>query len=490
MKKRVLFGCSIVLAINTWAQAPEIFRYQGRLVEGTNLVNATLPMSFKLYDAPSSGNLLYEDSSSVLVVDGLYATDIGDNTVFGSLAKALTNTAVYLELTVDGETLSPRERLVSVPYALNTKADPTPAGTIVFSETHPNPELEAQGYSLYYEDVLTADWEAVDNSPYFDSYSGKVFGFGNQLGILSANPESKVYLTDNGKSWDEGNCPIYFGGYSPKIAEFNDVLYFFSSDYGNVACSTADLQTWTTWTNAFSTNMYDTFYVDEVVVFKDALWAFVRNSYPSNFVMRSTDGMSWTQMSSGPWGDLSMSGEVIASDEKLLVSSVEPLSYSNHVWSSTDGISWSMSTTATPSYMQSTELVFHENALWSFFQNASYTGGECWKSLNDGDSWSLVTTNLPNYTIMGRYRVATHADKLWIWGNDSMAMRGAVLWSTDAISGQTSLDCGNMGESATLVSLPNGRLWFYKGNDALGGPSFYFIGGPKKLDGLYYYRKD
>lgn len=122
MRKWIVTGIAITAALNLWAQAPEMFRYQGRLVNGTNLVNATLPMSFKLYDSQSGGNLLYEDSSSVLVVDGLYSTTIGDNTVFGSLTNAMTNAAVYLDLTVNGETLSPRERLVSVPYALNASA--------------------------------------------------------------------------------------------------------------------------------------------------------------------------------------------------------------------------------------------------------------------------------------------------------------------------------------------------------------------------------
>jgi hypothetical protein len=124
MKKWIVTGIAITAALNLWAQAPEMFRYQGRLVDGTNLVNATLPMSFKLYDSLSGGNLLYEDSSAVLVVDGLYSTMIGDNTVCGSLTNAMTNAAVYLELTVNGETLLPRERLVSVPYALNA-GEPT-----------------------------------------------------------------------------------------------------------------------------------------------------------------------------------------------------------------------------------------------------------------------------------------------------------------------------------------------------------------------------
>lgn len=127
MKKWIVTGIAVSTALNLRAQAPEMFRYQGRLVDGTNLVNATLPMSFKLYDALSGGNKLYEDSAAVTVVDGLYSTMIGDDTVFGSLTNALTNATVCLELTVNGTALSPRERLVSVPYALNVPA-PAPNG--------------------------------------------------------------------------------------------------------------------------------------------------------------------------------------------------------------------------------------------------------------------------------------------------------------------------------------------------------------------------
>lgn len=120
--KMKMFWFSVIaaLTVNVRAQVPEMFRYQGRLVEGTNLVNATLPMSFKLYDAPTNGILYYEDSNSVLVVDGLYSAILGEHTVSGSLTNAIARAAVYLELTVNGETLSPRERLFSVPYALNT----------------------------------------------------------------------------------------------------------------------------------------------------------------------------------------------------------------------------------------------------------------------------------------------------------------------------------------------------------------------------------
>ncbi len=100
------------------AQVPNQINYQGRLVDGTNLVNGSVGMSLKLYNVASGGTALYEDFSLVNVVDGLYSTFIGDNTVSGSLTNALTNSSVYVEVVVNSNTLTPRERLASVAYAL------------------------------------------------------------------------------------------------------------------------------------------------------------------------------------------------------------------------------------------------------------------------------------------------------------------------------------------------------------------------------------
>lgn len=483
--KKLLFGLSIIaLVMSAGAQAPEMFRYQGRVVDGANLVNATLPMSFKLYDAQSAGSLLYEDSSSVLVVDGLYATYIGDNTVSGSLVDALTHPAVYLELTIDGETLSPREQIVSVPYAMNA----TPSGTIVLSETYPNPELEAQGYSLYYEDVTQAGWEKVE-FPSMQVMSAFNFGYGNHLGVLvdEGMGESTVYLTENGIFWDEKTCPIGFDSmYGPEIIEYNNTLFFFGE---TESCSTTDLETWNTWTNSFSTNEMESFYIDEIEVFNDALWAFIHDMSSSNQVMRSTDGTNWTKMSDVPWAsDMPGAGfDVIASPETLWVDATDSITYSNHIWSSTDGISWSKSATTTPgSSMSSRELLCHDNALWGFVIDMM-DGNTCWKSLDNGNNWALVSTNLPAYSDggMGGPEVISHENKLWFCSGDGL-MVGTVLWSTNAVDWNGSLSAS----VHELISLPNGRLWGYEAANWQSGIQFRYIGGPKVDDGLYYYRKD
>lgn len=100
------------------AEVPELINYQARLVEGANLVNGAQPILFTLYNTESGGTPLYQETQTVNIVDGLYAAAIGaSNDAPGALSSVLTNEEVYLEVTVDGETLSPRERLMAVPYA-------------------------------------------------------------------------------------------------------------------------------------------------------------------------------------------------------------------------------------------------------------------------------------------------------------------------------------------------------------------------------------
>ena len=110
---------SLINPHTTLGQPPPFINYQGRLVDGTNLFNGTLSTLYlNLYSVPTGGTMLYSDESiNQPVVDGLYSTFIGDGSVFGNLDTALTNLQVWLEVVVNGTPLTPRERLVSVPYA-------------------------------------------------------------------------------------------------------------------------------------------------------------------------------------------------------------------------------------------------------------------------------------------------------------------------------------------------------------------------------------
>ena len=166
------------LVTSSSAQVPNVINYQGRLVDGTNLVNGTVGLSLRIYAKNgASYDLLYEDSNEVAVVDGLYATLIGDNTTFGNLATALAvPLEMYVEVAVNGTALSPRERLAAVAYAMKTtESDPLwtaqktgyATGTPVYAEADPLWTAAKSGYAtgtpLYVFAETDPLWAAASN---------------------------------------------------------------------------------------------------------------------------------------------------------------------------------------------------------------------------------------------------------------------------------------------------------------------------------------
>lgn len=184
MNSRQFFVWSVGL-VAAWAasaQVPQLIAYQGRLANGTNLVNGTVGLSLRLFNVPAGGTSVYEDSNSVAVVDGLYATFLGDNTTSGSLSAALTNVSLWIEPAVNGVALSPREKVASVAYALvadgvrvggvsaamlaagaassNLQAggqSAVPAGGIVLATTSNDANLIANGFTAIGATVVSQD---------------------------------------------------------------------------------------------------------------------------------------------------------------------------------------------------------------------------------------------------------------------------------------------------------------------------------------------
>lgn len=88
------------------------FTYQGRLLSGGAPANGSFNMTFALFDVASGGTALATvGPNSVAVANGLFnvVLDFGQN--FDGQAR-------WLEITVSGTTLSPRQPLTPSPYAL------------------------------------------------------------------------------------------------------------------------------------------------------------------------------------------------------------------------------------------------------------------------------------------------------------------------------------------------------------------------------------
>lgn len=132
-----LYAVGIRFAIGTpaasAASAPNIIGYQGRVLNanGVPFSDPSITMIFRLYDASSGGTCLWSNSSatcasatgmSVSLIDGLFAVELGDTADgFAAISDSLfaDNATVYLQVTIGGETLSPRTQLLASPYALN-----------------------------------------------------------------------------------------------------------------------------------------------------------------------------------------------------------------------------------------------------------------------------------------------------------------------------------------------------------------------------------
>lgn len=106
-------------SVNVPGPSATTINYQGRLAapDGTPK-NGTFGMSFAIYDAASGGNVVWgaESHTAVPVTDGLFNIGLGSQTS-GGIPTTVWNGDRYLQITVGGETLTPRELIRSVPVA-------------------------------------------------------------------------------------------------------------------------------------------------------------------------------------------------------------------------------------------------------------------------------------------------------------------------------------------------------------------------------------
>lgn len=107
----ILIICSVSIA-----QIPRTMNYQAKLTDtGGVALNGDHSVTFKLWDAVTGGNNIWWETKTVTVTNGLFDEELdlsingGDTLKFGR--------PYWMELTINGETLSPREKLAPVSYA-------------------------------------------------------------------------------------------------------------------------------------------------------------------------------------------------------------------------------------------------------------------------------------------------------------------------------------------------------------------------------------
>ena len=104
----------VVFTTSAFAQAPQLINFQAQV---DNLPTTTTPVIFSIFDSETGGTALWSENQSIISSTGIIQVLLGSENAFPDNLFA-SDGERYLELNVNGETLSPRFKLTSVSYAL------------------------------------------------------------------------------------------------------------------------------------------------------------------------------------------------------------------------------------------------------------------------------------------------------------------------------------------------------------------------------------
>lgn len=117
----ILMAVALIVPSTGFSSVPGQVNFQGMLEDNNGQpVTGSVNLDFALYDALTNGTQLWAESQSgVSVSSGIYSVALGSVTPLTS--AVLDSGSVFLEITVEGEVLSPRQQLLAVPYALKAE---------------------------------------------------------------------------------------------------------------------------------------------------------------------------------------------------------------------------------------------------------------------------------------------------------------------------------------------------------------------------------
>ncbi|MDE2290719.1 MAG: hypothetical protein KGL53_01445 [Elusimicrobia bacterium] len=127
--RRLLSACAAALlsVSAAGAAAPGTMEVQGRLLDpatGAPRTQSSVDITSSLYDAPTGGTLLWSEGPiTQTLTHGVFDAELGESVPLSS--SVFQGGDAWLEMKVETETLSPRQRLAAQPWALRAAAADT-----------------------------------------------------------------------------------------------------------------------------------------------------------------------------------------------------------------------------------------------------------------------------------------------------------------------------------------------------------------------------
>lgn len=224
----VLFAlCCLLSAVNCLAAVPSLINYQGVLKDSLGVpYNGNATMAFSIWDDSIGGNKLWEEIWLTLSVShGLFHVLLGSDTAIPD--SVFRQPSAWLEVLVNGTTLSPRRRIVSAGYAYTASFADT-------AEYARNAPVASDG-----------DWVMDGDDVYREQ---------GRVGIGTSNPEHELDVTGTarfeGLHMPTGAADGYVltsdssgaGAWQPPSAVFGCLRYITSDTVGVYTTS----EDWTT----------------------------------------------------------------------------------------------------------------------------------------------------------------------------------------------------------------------------------------------------
>jgi hypothetical protein len=111
----VAFMFLLAVPATSLAEVPDTFTYTGNLQKDGQPYDGMVSATFELYDSETGGESVWSETYPTLQVqDGQFTARLGAKEDFG---EAFDGQELWLEVTVEGTTMTPRQHVGATPYA-------------------------------------------------------------------------------------------------------------------------------------------------------------------------------------------------------------------------------------------------------------------------------------------------------------------------------------------------------------------------------------